>query len=315
MIPDVNLKSYYLQYISNANTDIIKYKENLSQTVKIKEELYNYLLPNIDIIKSTYGINVVSYNKEWVNKEYNSSEGLYNKLIKLINNVKEDSNRIILIQLIKYCNVLSTENKYTQLIILANTRKIIKFSVYSKYVVNYYNRVHKTVLEGMGYKFGHGIGTYCINHWKLEPSRMNKTKRIDFAATSLKKRELIAKGEKIYDDKEATWYAARRIPYDRVDYRVYKTESSFYEFTFIKSDIFTSSSLDYKRTEYVSAKYRGMSYTDMSDKLCNTLDDVYNLQVDIKYKLNILLHQNPNMYLNFIRNAEQCKYKRGAHNS
>lgn len=315
MIPDVNLKSYYLQYISNANTDIIKYKEHLALTKEIKEELYNYLEPHVNIIQDAYGINLLVYDKEWINKEYNTSETLYNKVIKLINNVREDANRIILIQIIKYCNNLRTENKYAQSIILATTRKSIKFGVYTKYVVNYYNKVHKTVLEGMGYRFSHGIGTYCINHWKLDIARMKNTKRIDFAATSAKKREIIAAGNKPYDDKEATWYAARRIPYDGVDYRVYKNESSFYEFTFIKSDIFTSSSLEYKRTEYVSAKYRGMSYTDMADQLCNTVEDIYNLQVDIKYKLNILLHKNPTKYLNFIRNAEQCKYKRGAHNS
>lgn len=315
MTPDVNLKSYYLQFISNANTDIVKYKENLSQTIEIKQELYNYLVDHISTIKTVYDIDLIRYDKEWINKEYNISETLYNKVIKLVNNVTENSNRVLLLQLVKYCNVLRAENKYNQLIILATKRKHIKFGVYSKYVVNYYNKVHKAVLEGMGYRFSYGIGTYCINHWKLDLERKKNNKRIDFAATNIKKKELLDKGIKLYDDKQAAWYAARRIPYDGVDYRVYKEESSFYEFTFIKSDIFTSSSLEYKRTEYVSAKYRGMSYTEMSDKLCNKPDDVYNLQVDIKYKLNILLHKNPTTYLNYIRNAEQCKYKRGAHNS
>lgn len=315
MTPDVNLKSYYLQYIRNANVDIIEYKENLSQTTKIKEELYNYLKDNITILKDVYNINLLLYDKEWIKKEYNSLETLYNKVTKLISSIVGDNNRITLIQLAKYCNILRVENKYNQLIIIANKRKDIKFRTYTKYVVNYYNKVHKTVLQGMGYKFSYGIGIYCINHWKIEPSKMNNTKRIDFAATNAKKKELLDKGIKLYDDKEATWYKQRRIPYDGVDYRVYKNESSFYDITFIKSDIFTSSSLEYQRTEYVAAKYRGMSYKNISDKMCSNIEDVYDLQVDIKYKLNIILYQDPNKYLNFIRNAEQCKYKRGAHNS
>lgn len=315
MTPDVNLKSYYLQYISNAGTDIIKYKEELSLTEKIKEELYEYLSVNVDVIKRVYNIDVKDYEKEWVNKEYNSSKTLYLKAIKLINSIDEDSNRVVLLQLIKYCNILSTENKYNNLIILAAKRKAIKFSTYSKYVITFYNKVHKTVLEGMGYKFSNGIGTYCINHWKINQDIAKMNKRIDFNATNVRKKELIEKGVKLYDDKEAAWYAFRKIPYDGVDYRIYKHENSFFEFTFIKSDIFTKNSLDYKRTEYVSVKYRGMSYTLMADKLCKTLDDIYNLQVDIKYKLNILLYKYPNKYLNFIRNAEQCKYQRGAHNS
>ena len=52
-----------------------------------------------------------------------------------------------------------------------------------------------------------------------------------------------------------------------------------------------------------------MSYQDMADQLCNNLDDIVNLNVDIKYKLNILLYKYPEKYLNFVRNAEQSKYK------
>lgn len=315
MIPDIDLKGYYLQFISDAKVDITKYKESLSTTKEIKEKLYNYIDHNKHSIDKDFNIDVTKFDKEWINKEYNSSETLYNKVIKLVNNINQHDSKIHLLQIIKYCNLLRTENKYELAIELANKRKDIKFSVYSKYVVSYYNKVHKTVLEGMGYRFGYGIGTYCINHWKIDPARAKKTKRVDFAATALRKKELIAQGAELYDDKLAAWYKQRNIPYSGVDYRVYKNESHFYEFTFIKSDIFTSSSLEYKRTEYVANKYRGMSYTDMAIKLCNNIEDVYSLQVDIKYKLNIILHKDPTKYLNFIRNAEQCKYKRGAHNS
>ena len=193
--------------------------------------------------------------------------------------------------------------------------KDIKFNTYRKYITAYYNKVHKCVLEGMGYKFSYGIGTYVINHWKLDTTRIKHKIHLDYAATNAKKKELISKGIKLYDDKEAAWYAARHIPYDAVDYRVYKEDTNWYEFTFIKSSIFRSSNLDYQRTEYVASKYRGMSYIQMANQLCNTLDDIYNLQVDIKYKLNILLYKYPTKYLNYVRNAEQCKYKRGAHNS
>lgn len=315
MTPDINLKSYYLQYIRNVKADIVKYNDDLAATKKIKEELYNYLESYINKINDTYSINLLSYNKEWIDKQYNTSETLYNKLIRLLNNIDEDDNRIVLIQLVKYCNILRAENKYNQLILIADNRKTINFTTYSKYVVNYYSKVHKAVLEGFGYRFSHGIGTYCINHWKIDPNLKNKTKRIDFAATAARKKQLIESGAKIYDDKQAAWYAARNIPYDGVDYRIYKNESSFYEFTFIKSKLFNNTTFDYKRTEYVSVKYRTMSYTQMADKLCADIEQVYTLQVDIKYKLNIILYKEPNRYLKFIRNAEQCKYKRGAHNS
>lgn len=315
MTPDVTIKDYYLQFIHNAKTDIAEYNKNLENIKLIKEDLYNYLFEHIEDIKNKFNIVLTSYDKEWNNKIYNSSECLYNATIKKLSIISETTDRNLLFQITKYCNILRNENKYNKLILIANNRKDIKFATYRKYVTAYYVKVHKCVLEGMGYKFNYGIGIYVINHWKLDPKRIKNKPHIDYVATKAKKKELIEKGIKPYDDKEAAWYAARRIPYDGVDYRVYKESTSWYEFTFIKSNIFRSSNLEYKRTEYIALKYRGMSYTQMAEQLCNTLEDIYNLQVDIKYKLNILLYKYPIKYLNYIRNAEQCKYKRGAHNS
>lgn len=314
MIPDITIKGYYLQFIYNAKIDIAEYNKNLEVIKTSKEEVYNYLFEHIEEIKDKFDIILSSYDKEWNNKEYNPSEYLYNTVIKKLSVISEITDRSLLIQIIKYCNILRNEHKYNKLIAIASKRKDIKFNTYRKYITAYYNKVHKCVLEGMGYKFGYGIGTYVINHWKLDTTRKYKA-YLDYAATNAKKKELISKGIKLYDDKEAAWYAARHIPYDAVDYRVYKEDTNWYEFTFIKSSIFRSSNLDYQRTEYVALKYRGMSYIQMANQLCNTLDDIYNLQVDIKYKLNILLYKYPTKYLNYVRNAEQCKYKRGAHNS
>lgn len=315
MLPDITIKDYYLQFIHNANIDIVKYKENLNTISKVKEKLYDYIEDNKTILKDSFDINLEKIDIEWCYKQYNPKEYLYNIVIILLRNTIEHPNRIVLLQLAKYCNILRNEHKYNKLIELANKRKDIKFTVYRKYITAYYNKVHKCVLQGMGYRFSYGIGTYVINHWKLDLKRIKNKVHIDYAATNAKKKELLAKGVKLYDDKEAAWYAARHIPYNAVDYRVYKESTDWYEFTFIKSDIFRSNNLDYQRTEYVATKYRGMSYTRMAEELCHTEEDIYNLQVDIKYKLNILLYKDPTKYLNYIRNAEQCKYKCGAHNS
>ena len=315
MLPDITIKGYYLQFIHNAKNDITKYKNNLEVTLSIKEQVYKYIEDNKAILNDSFNINLDDIEIEFCQKKYNPKEYLYNIVIKLLRNIDTHPNRIVLLQLAKYCNILRNENKYNKLIELANKRKDIKFGVYRKYVTAYYNKVHKCVLNGMGYKFSYGIGTYIINHWKLDPKRIKNKIHLDYAATNAKKKELIAKGIKLYDDKEAAWYEARHIPYNAVDYRIYKENTDWYEFTFIKSEIFKSNNLEYQRTEYVATKYRGMSYTQMAEELCHTEEDIYNLQVDIKYKLNILLYKDPTKYLNYVRNAEQCKYKRGAHNS
>lgn len=315
MLPDITIKGYYLQFVHNAKNDIIKYKNNLEITLSIKEQVYKYIEDNKTILNDSFNINLDDNEIEFHQKKYNPKEHLYNIVIRLLRNIDSHPNKIVLLQLAKYCNILRNENKYNKLIELANKRKDIKFGVYRKYVTAYYNKVHKCVLNGMGYRFGYGIGTYVINHWKLDPKRIKNKVHLDYAATNAKKKELLAKGVKLYDDKEAAWYEARHIPYNGVDYRVYKENTDWYEFTFIKSEIFKSNNLEYQRTEYVATKYRGMSYTQMAEELCRTEEDIYNLQVDIKYKLNILLYKDPTKYLNYVRNAEQCKYKRGAHNS
>lgn len=310
MLPDITINDYYLQFIHDAKVDIAKYKEKLELTIKVREEVYKYITDNKDILSSVFNINLDNCKKELIDKEYNSSEYLYNVVIKLLQDIGEHPNRIVLLQVTKYCNLLRVEHHCHKLIELAGKRKDIKFSQYRKYITSYYNKVHKCVLQGMGYKFGSGIGTYIINHWKLDINRMKNKLHIDYAATNAKKRELLAQGKKLYDDKEAAWYAARHIPYNAVDYRVYRENTDWYEFTIIKSAIFSTTNLEYQRTEYIAQKYRGMSYTQMADELCKNEEDIYNLQVDIKYKLNIMLYKDPTKYLNFVRNAEQCKYKR-----
>ena len=141
-----------------------------------------------------------------------------------------------------------------------------------------------------------------INYYKID----NPTKqKIDFAATNKRKKELLEKGIKLYDEKEADWYRARNIPYDGVDYRVYIDKKFFYDINFVNSSIFGKKELDYQRTEYVHAKFRGLSYQEIADKYCNDIDDIVNLNVDIKYKLNIYLYKYPEKHNNFVRNDEQ----------
>lgn len=309
MTPDIKFKNFYLQFINDAKSDYVKYKDLLKTSEDIKEDLYNTILKNKDIIKDIYNINLDNYNLEWINKSYNPDESLYKKVFKTYQTLDDDENKTHLLQLIKYCHALNRVNKFSKLMELTNKRKNLKFGEYRTIVSNYYNKVHQCVLEGNGYKFAKGLGVYCINYWKLDSNNIKK-KVLDYAASNARKKELIARGVKIYDQKEADWYKARNIPYNAIDYRVFKDDDHWYEITFINSKLFKNTrAMDYKHTEYIIAGYRGMSYTQIADEFVNTIDDIYTLQVDIKYKLNILLYKYPTKYLNFIRNVEQRKYK------
>ena len=79
------------------------------------------------------------------------------------------------------------------------------------------------------------------------------------------------------------------------------------------SGVIFYSAMMFKHTEYVNSKHRGKSFEDMSN-MCKDINDIKNFQVDIRYKLNMLLHKYPNRYLLYIKNQEQERYRPGAHN-
>ena len=305
MLPDIKIKEFYLRYVFNAKRDSEKYKEILESIIKTKVELYNYILDYVDDLNNEFNLNLLDYDIEWNKQTFNDAQQLYANVIKLIKNI-DGKYKIVLLQIIKYCFKLKEEYDTNQLIHIADRRERLTLKEYKSLVNKYYMAVHKAILQGFGYKYQGGIGTYLINYYKLD---YDAKPTIDFAETNKRKKALLAQGKKLYDDKEAAWYKARNIPYDGIDYRVDTEKKFYYDFAFIDSKIFKKKELDYQRTEYVHAKLRGLSYQEMGDKFCNNLDDIVNLNVDIKYKLNILLYKYPDKYLNFVRNAEHSKYK------
>lgn len=305
MLPDIKIKEFYLRYVFNAKRDIEKYKTILEEITNHKNVISDYIQDKVHKLYEDLNLDLTDYD-EWVKSTFNPNKTLYKDTIKLLKTIKDNDNRATLLQIVKYTVKLKEEYDTKILIKIATKRETLTFKDYKALVHKYYMGVHKALLEGFGYKYQGGIGTLLINYYKLN----YKTKPvIDYAETNKRKKELLEKGYKLYDEKEAAWYKARNIPYDGKEYRVYLDKKFYYEFDFINSDIFKKKELDYKRTEYVHLKLRGMSYQDMADQLCNNLDDIVNLNVDIKYKLNILLYKYPEKYLNFVRNAEQSKYK------
>ena len=86
-----------------------------------------------------------------------------------------------------------------------------------------------------------------------------------------------------------------------MDYRIFKNKEGEYLIRFKDSKMIKDKFLQYEHTEYLANKYRGMSYKQIADTVCNTIEDIYNLQLDIRYKLNILLYKYPEKCLNFMR--------------
>lgn len=203
MLPDTKLKDYYYQFVYDAKVSIAKYNEILKTTKTAKEECYNYLKLHEDKIKNLLGIILTNYTTEWINKKYNTDEKLYKRVNKLLIENTNKLTRPYVIELIKYCNLLNKENKYIKEIEYYTKCKNIKITEYRTIITTFFNKVHACVLNGNGYKFSNGLGTYLINHWKVTDNPKVKKRCIDYAATNAKKKELLAQGKKLYDDKEA----------------------------------------------------------------------------------------------------------------
>lgn len=309
MSPDVKLKNYYLKYIYDAKADIAEYKNNLKEILDLKNELIDYLNNNKVKILNEFNIDLDEYEIEWIKKEYNVNKSLFNISYKLLTILADSNiNQIPIVQILKYCSILHKEYLLNRSIEIANTRANIQFKVYKEYVTIFFNKVHKNLLEGNGYRFSNGMGTFCINRWLIDTKSSNYKPIVDFDATRKRKKELLDAGIKLYNEDDAKLYKSKGIPYDGVKYTIYKDTDTYYEFTFIKSIIFNNN-LEYKRTEYVNKSYRGLSYQEIADKYCKNIEDIYKLQVDIKYKLNILIYLYPNKYINFIRNINEKKYR------
>lgn len=307
MQPDVKLKDYYLNYIHNAEQDMNDYGEDLIRTVEDRKNTRVYIEQHIGELVSVYNIDLNQYTKEWVNEEYNPKETLYKVVFDFVNQTEVLESRTVILQLLKYLIKLKEEDRLTKLLEVTTRRANISLKEYKEYLVKYYNKVHQIVLEGNGYKIGGGIGVLLINYWKVPKS--NSLKRCDFRASYIAKQELIKQGLTPYDEEEAKRYKEQGLEYDGIKYLKYKTNECFYEIIIIDSDIFNARELVFNKTQYVNLKYKGMTCEQMANTFINSKEDIYNFQVSLNHKLNILLQKYPNSYLNFIRNASAEKYE------
>lgn len=313
MTPDVNIKSYYLQFINKASTSYSKHRLVLIQGKEYREKLVEYLEEHKSVYKHDINIDLDAYKTEWSNKTFNDEELLFKDTLKSLKVETDADKRNKLVQIIKYCYALKTIKDAQDNMDFDLLCKNIKFRDFESKVYKYYSKVNEVVLNGDGYRFTNGIGTYVCNYWKLDPNRKNAVKRLDRRATNLRKQELKDKGVKLFNSNEAHWYKVRNIPYDGVDYRVYLDKNYFYEFTVIHSKFMANSNLQFSLVDTISKKYRGMSHGDIADRFIKNESDIHKMQVDPRVKLNLLILKVPNVYLRFVRNLNMVKYEDGPH--
>lgn len=311
MIKDIDISHYYKKFIETSSDDANKYLEGLNVTNKIKNEVRVYIKSKINFIKDVLKINLNDYGFQFL---INDIE-LINKLEKVINdkiNTTVGEARIVLLQLLRYCELSKKANDYNIAYKLSKKRSELTFTDYKKYLRKYYNEgVHKCCLEGYAYHIGYGVGDLVINFWRYTDKPRDTY--VDWNATRLKKQEIIDAGLKPYNKEEAEIYKIRGLKYDGIPYVVYKTNKEFYNIELINHKYNSNSAIKFKYANYIPPSLRGKDAKIINSE-CNSDEDIFKLTCGLRTKLLIYLERNPSAYFKYIRNAEQCKYKRGAHN-
>lgn len=304
----ITIREHYLDYINSSNEVIDTYKEKISIIAAQRDELYNFIDEHKQQLLTDYDIDLSKYKSEWEEKKYSNSN-LYKIVDKIFKSDDKSSSRIVLLQLNKYLMMLKKEDEYNKLIKIAAKRFNVNGKQFKAYIKKYYTQVHKITLEGFGYRFSNKLGILLISFWKNPID--DKKHPVDFYASKCAKEKLIEQGLKPYSPTEAKKYAEMGIPYDGVEYRKYRDDAYFYDmriYDSFKKDFISKPA--FKKIEYISYKYKGLTYKEIADKYVNSMEDIYNLDVSLKNKISIMNIKYPNNYIKFIRTTNGEKFRR-----
>ena len=311
MIVEVDITDYYKAFIDDANSDIQKYQEerktNYDLLISTREYVEKYIL----YINHQFKINLKEkFPISWNDKTYCESEHLTDAVnAELTNAISDD--RIILLQLLRYSEILKFIYICDKKIEFANTRSKITPKQYKEYLIKYYmHGVHKALLDGYAYRFSKGIGDLMINYWKYVDGVRGKI--VDWAATNKRKQEIIDAGLKLYDKDEAEIYKIRGLKYDGIPYVVYKDNKEYFDIELLNCKSFSKRNIKFKHANYIPYKFRKRTPEDIANQF-NSVEEIAVLDLGIRHKLIVALEKDPTIYLRYIRNVEAVRQKRGSH--
>lgn len=269
-------------------------------------EVYEDVCMSKDYYKEHNNINLDDYI-EFVNNEF--IDGSFYKLARrLYLNTKNKHEVIIeyydLVTLAKQQRAVYNLQKE---ITLCERVLSLGYKQYTKIVKDFYYAVHKElILNGNAYKFDYGIGYLVINRCK---NTNRYSTMIDFAATTAKKKEILARGGRLYDEEEAKYCKLCGIKYDGEDYKVYKHDEYYYEIDLLYPRIKGEYRLSFSSSDYRHYSFRGKTLDDLIAMCDRDKEKICSLEIDIRAKLTMCLKVDDLLYTKYIRNETQATYK------
>lgn len=314
MIVEVDISDYYKAFIDNANSDIEKYQEEYKLNHRLLVSTRNYLKDYVTHIGHQFDIDLKNNFPNswgtWKEPEYDESEHLTD-IIKLCLDDVKGNDRIILLQLLRYSELLKYLYSCRKRIKLAESRTSITFKQYKEYLRKYYMQAtHKALIDGYAYRFGYNIGDLMINFWKYKDKVRDNY--VDWAATNKRKQEILDAGLKLYNKEEAEIAKIRGLKYDGIPYVVYKTNTEYYNIELVNTKVVSRLNIKFKHSNYIPSKFRGKNVTELA-AMFKDVDEIAKQDLGIRHKLITCVEKDPSLYLKYIRNVEQTRQKRGSH--
>ena len=297
----INAKVYYKLFVRNNKQkleDSLKLLEELEEDVEVRRK---NILSWIDVYINEFNFNPNQYiefenNEYTIGKFYKAAKGL------LIN--KQNDYELVgdLFNLYELASKQKEIYDLKQDIVLFKKCIALSLKEYTEILRVYYTEVHKhLVLEGEGYAFSGELGWICVNRCIID----KKHPILDYSATKKREKELIEKGERIYNKEEADWCLRNGIEYKAKDKRVFICNEYCYQIPLIDCKLPNARSLEFKVSDYRHRNCRGKTNDELIE-LCNRdIKKICELSVDLKTKVTLCDKANKILYTKFIRNENQ----------
>lgn len=296
-----NVRVYYKRFIEHNKNKIADLNEVINTLEEEIEAKHNAIDSWKTIYKDEFGIDLDSFeeykdNKYYTGKFFKTAKGLF---------INKQNDYELVADLFTLYDLAETQRLiHTHKETLAFCEKCIKIKLkdYTEILRSYYTEVHKKlILEGLGYVFSNNIGWICVNRCTFD----RKKPILDYAATKKREKELIEKGERIYNKEEAEWCLRNGIEYNGKDKRVFKTNEYCYQIPLIDCKLPKGDSLKLEITDYRHRQYRGKTNEELI-KLCNNdTSKICELAIDLKTKVTLCDIVDKLLYTKFIRNENQ----------
>lgn len=293
------------QYYKSMQANIDKQRENERVKLAILDsEIFKYrqkLKSKVQHYKDKFNIDLTKY-EEFVSDKY--IDGSFYRAAKgMFVNHKDDYELVgDLYDIYEYAKCQKDYYETRQLIEHYDKCIGLTFKEYNSIIKAFYAEVHKRMItEGVGYVFEGSLGWICINRVMLKRAK----RKLDWAATKRREKEILAAGKRFYNKEEAEWCSRNGIPYQYEDKRVYLNNECYYEIAYLHAPMPNGIKLSFAASDYRGREVRGKTNDDILKEYKGDVNVICGLPLDLKTKLSICVKADSLLYTKFIRNENQ----------